>query len=140
MRANQIEELEQKRDELKRRLAAIREMRQGSLVERYRRCGKQTCHCANEGASGHGPSWSLTRAVGGKTVTRIIPSHAVERTREQLAEFHKFRELTRELVEVNERLCDTRLRSDDAERSDDTAKKRASQKSSRVKSPPRSRP
>jgi hypothetical protein len=76
--------------------------------------------------------------VGGKTVTRIIPADAVERTREQLAEFRKFRELTRELVEINERLCDARLRSE-AERSDDTSKKRASKRSSRVNSPPRSR-
>jgi hypothetical protein len=76
--------------------------------------------------------------VGGKTVTRIIPADAVERTREQLAEFRKFRELTRELVEINERLCDARLRTE-AERSDDTSKKRASKRSSRVKSPPRSR-
>ena len=138
MSGKQIQDLEQKRDELKGRLAAIREMRQGSLVERYRRCGRQACHCAHEGASGHGPSWSLTRAVGGKTVTRIIPADAVERTREQLAEFRKFRELTRELVEINERLCDARLRTE-AERSDDTSKKRASKRSSRVKSPPRSR-
>lgn len=138
MPGKQIQELEQRRDELKSRMAAIRDMRQGSLVERYRRCGKQACHCAHEGALGHGPSWSLTRAVGGKTVTHIIPSDAVERTREQMAEFHKFRELTRELVEVNERLCDARLRTG-AELSDDRAKKRASRRSSRAKSPPRSR-
>lgn len=138
MPGKQIQELEQRRDELRSRMAAIRDMRQGSLVERYRRCGKQACHCAHEGALGHGPSWSLTRAVGGKTVTRIIPSDAVERTREQMAEFHKFRELTRELVEINERLCDARLRTD-AELSDDRAKKRASRRSSRAKSPPRSR-
>ena len=138
MPGKQIQELEQRRDELRSRMAAIRDMRQGSLVERYRRCGKQACHCAHEGALGHGPSWSLTRAVGGKTVTRIIPSDAVERTREQMAEFHKFRELTRELVEINERLCDARLRTD-AELSDDRAKKRASRRSSKAKSPPRSR-
>jgi hypothetical protein len=76
--------------------------------------------------------------VAGKTVTRIIPFHAVERTREQLAEFHKFQELTRELVEVNERLCDARLRTE-TEHADETVKKRASTRSSRVKSPPRSR-
>jgi hypothetical protein len=71
-------------------------------------------------------------------VTHIIPGHAVDRTREQLAEFHKFRDLMRELVEINERLCDARLRTD-AERSGEAAKKGASKKSSRVKSPPRSR-
>lgn len=137
MSDTRIQKLEQQRDELKRQLAAIGDMRQGSLVERYRRCGKQTCHCAREGADGHGPSWSLTRAVEGKTVTRIIPADAVERTRDQMVEFQRFRQLTRDLIEINERLCDARLRTE-AERSADTAKKRASQRSSRVKSPPRS--
>jgi hypothetical protein len=76
--------------------------------------------------------------VEGKTVTRIIPVDAVERTRDQMVEFQRFRQLTRELIEINERLCEARLRTE-AERSGDTAKKRASQRSSRVKSPPRSR-
>lgn len=138
MSDTRIQKLEQQRDELKRQLAAIGDMRQGSLVERYRRCGKPTCHCAREGAEGHGPSWSLTRAVEGKTVTRIIPAEAVERTRDQMAEFQRFRQLTRELIEINERLCDVRLRTE-AGRSGDTAKKRASQRSSRAKSPSRSR-
>ena len=141
MSSKQIQELEQKRDALKVRLAAIRDMRQGSLVERYRRCGNRLCHCAQEVDGGHGPSWSLTRGVAGKTVTRIIPAHEVERTREQLAEYKKFRELMRELVEINERLCDARLRTEaEAGRSDETAKKRASKRSSRAKSSPRSRP
>ncbi|HVT15319.1 MAG TPA: DUF6788 family protein, partial [Thermoanaerobaculia bacterium] len=65
-----LEELEKKRDGLRAKLAATGEMRPGSLVGRYRRCGKASCHCAEEGAQGHGPSWSLTRVVDGKTVTR----------------------------------------------------------------------
>jgi len=138
MSDTRIQKLEQQRDELKRQLAAIGDMRQGSLAKRYRRCGKPTCHCAREGAEGHGPSWSLTRAVEGKTVTRIIPAEAVERTRDQMAEFQRFRQLTRELIEVNERLCDMRLRSE-AGRSGATAKKGASPRSSRAKLPSRSR-
>lgn len=138
MPAMRIEELERRRDELRSQLAAIRDMRQGSLVERYRRCGKSSCHCAQEKEATHGPSWSLTRAVQGKTITRVIPAHAVERTREQLAEFHRFRELSRELVEINERLCDARLRTE-TERAEESAKKGASKRSSRMKSRPRSR-
>jgi len=132
-----IEELERRRDELRSQLATIREMRQGSLVGRYRRCGKPSCHCAHEKEPAHGPSWSLTRAIEGKTITRIIPAEAVEKTREQIAEYHKFRELTRELIEINERLCDGLLKSG-TERSEG-AKKGASKKSSRTKSPPKSR-
>ncbi len=52
--------LRQQRATLLAQIAAIEEFRPGSLVERYRKCGKPTCHCAREGERGHGPSWSLT--------------------------------------------------------------------------------
>lgn len=99
-----------RRDELKAALAQIGDMRPGSLVPRFRKCGKPTCHCAKKGAKGHGPSWSLTRAVAGKTVTRIIPAgDAVERTREQVAEYHRFRHLLQQLTAVSEQICDLQL-------------------------------
>jgi hypothetical protein len=104
-----MQELERKRAELKARLAEVGDMRPGSLVERYRRCGKAGCHCAGEGAEGHGPSWSLTREVGGKTVTRVLPARCVPEVREQIGEYRRFRGLARELVEASEQLCDARL-------------------------------
>ncbi len=105
-----LELLEVKREQLKARLAAIGNMRPGSLAERFRRCGKPTCHCAQKDSPGHGPCYSLTRPVRGKTVTRIIPKGpAVERTREQIAEYRRFRDLVRELVAVSEAICDAQL-------------------------------
>ncbi len=132
-----LEELRKRRDGLGAKLASTAEMRPGSLVGRYRRCGKPNCHCAGEGAVGHGPSWSLTRVVAGKTVTRIIPESAVELTRQQIAEYRAFRDLSREFVEVNEQLCDTRLGAERAARGE--AEKRGSKKSSRHRSSPKSR-
>lgn len=100
-----------KRDHLRTQLAEVGDMRPGSLVERYRRCGKPSCHCARKGAAGHGPSYSLTHPVQGKTVTRIIPvGPALEHTRQQVAEYQRFRALVRELVAVSEQLCDLQLR------------------------------
>jgi len=107
----EIDALEKRRKQLLAELAAIGELRPGSLTERYRKCGKPTCHCATEVTGGHGPSFSLSRKVEGKTVTRIIPSAAVAETREQLAEYQRFRGLSAELIEVSERLCDLRLRA-----------------------------
>jgi hypothetical protein len=108
-RHGEPQELERRRDEIRAELAALGDLRPGSLVGRYRRCGKPTCHCAREEGGGHGPSWSLTRAVGGRTVTRIIPADAVPVTRAQLAEYGRLRRLTSELVEVSEGLCEARL-------------------------------
>lgn len=101
--------LRARRDALKRELGAVGEMRPGALVGRYRKCGKSACHCAQEESGGHGPSWSLTRVVAGKTVTKIIPATAVDDTQAQIVEHRRFRDLTRELVEVSEQICDANL-------------------------------
>jgi len=93
-------------------IGALSDFRPGSLVERYRKCGKPRCHCAREGSPGHGPSWSLTRGVAGKTVTKIIKAEAVESTREQIAEYHHFQQLVRELVETNVKICDVLLEAE----------------------------
>ena len=111
MPASDLEALLQQRDQLKTQLADVGDMRPGSLVPRYRRCGKASCHCAKKGAQGHGPSYSLTHAAKGKTVTNVIPAGpAVERTREHIDEYHRFRQLVQQLIAVSEKICDLRLR------------------------------
>jgi hypothetical protein len=111
-RVESIYDLEHRRARVRASLAAVGDLRPGSLVGRYRKCGKPGCHCAQAGALGHGPSWSLTRAVDGKTVTQVIPGGpAVARTQAQLAEYRRFRHLTRELIEVSAKLCDAQLRA-----------------------------
>ena len=114
---SQLEILQIKRDQLKARLVEIGDMRPGSLVERFRKCGKPTCHCAEKDAPGHGPCYSLTHAVAGKTVTRVIPQGAaVERTRQQIAEYQRFRQLVRELITVSEQIGDAQMASASASR------------------------
>lgn len=114
--------LHARREALKADLSQVHDLRRGSLVERYRKCGKTNCSCAADEEQAHGPSWSLTWEVAGKTRTKVIPAPAVERTRAQLREYQRFRRLTRELVEVSEQLCDARLGEDEAE-AQATAKK-----------------
>ena len=40
-------------------------MRRGSLTERYVKCSKPGCRCADEAEARHGPYYSLTRTVAG---------------------------------------------------------------------------
>lgn len=120
-------ELSRQRRNLQDQLAALGDLRPGSLTARYRKCGKPTCHCANEGDPGHGPSWSLTWTVEGKTQTRIIPAEAVEQTQAQIAEYRRARTLTRELFEVSTQMCDVQLEAVKA-----TQKKTSSRRSRRT--------
>ncbi|MDE2822205.1 MAG: hypothetical protein OXK79_01695 [Chloroflexota bacterium] len=105
-----IEALERRRDALIGEIAAVGDLRPGSLVETHRKCGKPTCHCARPGAPGH-PGWALMRRVGGRTVTRGVPRAALDETRAQIAEHRRFKELSRRFVEANEELCRARLKA-----------------------------
>ena len=104
-----IAELEARRERLCGELASLGDLRPGTLVERYRKCGKPTCHCARDGDPGHGPVWTLVFRARGKSKTRVIPADAVPETRAQIAEYRRLRALTAALVEVSEGLCHARL-------------------------------
>lgn len=101
--------LRKQRSTLLAQIADIDEFRPGSLVERYRKCGKPACHCAREGDPGHGPSWSLTRGVKGKTVTKIIPADCVDATLEQIDRYRELQRLLHEYTELNVKICDALL-------------------------------
>jgi len=66
-----IEVLLLRRDHLRTQLSGIGDMRAGSLVERFCKCGKPSCHCAGKGSAGHGPSYSLTRPVAAPANNRM---------------------------------------------------------------------
>ena len=133
MQKETVQQLEQRAAELKSELATVGDMRPGSLVERYRRCGKPGCRCAKPGDPGHGPSLSLTHAVSGKTETKIIPPGAVEETQEQIATYRRFRNQVHALVETSEKLCDARLRASGAT-SEEEAEERGIRRASIMRS------
>ena len=90
--------------EVFRQLASLGE----SLVARFRKC--QRIATAAEGAPGHGPSWSLTHGVRGKTVTRVIPA-TPSKKRAPRSKNAVACAGTAELIEVSEQWCDARLRT-----------------------------
>jgi hypothetical protein len=110
-----LQALRDRRDQLAASLARVDDLRPGFLTARFRKCGKPNCHCAQEDSPGHGPSYSLTHRVGGKTVTQVIPQGpAVERAKAHIAEYRRFRNLVRELIVVSEQICSAQVRDSEA--------------------------
>ncbi len=104
-----LPQLEAKRTELFRQLTAVGDFRRGSITTTSGKCGKPTCHCAKPGDPGHGPNFRLTRRVAGKTVTETFGSPAaLDKAQQEVAEFHRFQLLCREIVEVSEKICSLR--------------------------------
>lgn len=119
-----LQALREKREQLAASLAHIGDLRPGFLTARFRKCGKPTCHCAEKGSPGHGPSYSLTHRVGGKTITQVIPQGpAVERAKAQIAEYRRFRNLVRELIAVSEQICSAQVREPAEEPTSEVKKK-----------------
>lgn len=138
MPANTLDDLHQRREALRREMGGIGDLRPGFLFSRFRKCGKANCRCARENDPGHGPSWFLQRRVGNKLKQRSIPPRALDATRQQVAECRRLLDLTRELIEVNERICHLQLRSDQRAPAAEAPKKGASAPRSRRRAPPRS--
>jgi Family of unknown function (DUF6788) len=101
--------LEMQRAAIQQQIAQLGDMRAGSVTATGGRCGNPRCRCHVKDDPGHGPFYRLTRKVEGKTVTETfsIPA-ALRKAQNEIAEYHRFRELSRNLLEINEKICRAR--------------------------------
>lgn len=98
--------LEAQRSQLQEQFLRLGDLRPGSITAVTRRCGKRSCHCAQPNDPGHDPQFRLTRRVSGKTVTETFPNpSALRKAQQEVSEFHRFQELSQDLVAVNEKIC-----------------------------------
>ncbi len=101
--------LEAQRAALKQQICELGDMRAGSITTTGGRCGNPRCHCHEKDDPGHGPFYRLTRKVDGKTVTETFSTPAaLRKAQNEIAQYHRFRTLSRELLEVNEKICRAR--------------------------------
>jgi hypothetical protein len=101
--------LEQQRSAILTRIFQLGDFRSGSITAINGRCGKPSCHCHQPGQPGHGPNFRLTRKVDGKTVSESFSSAAeLRKAQREVEAFHRFRQLSQDLREVNERICRAR--------------------------------
>lgn len=101
--------LEQQRSAILSRIVDVGDFRGGSITAISGRCGKPECHCHQPDQPGHGPNFRLTRKVNGKTVSETFASPIeLRKAQREVEAFHRFRELSRELLGVNEKICRAR--------------------------------
>jgi hypothetical protein len=123
--------LERQKAEVLARMAGLGDLRRGSITTTSGKCGKPTCHCAKPGDPGHGPNHRLTRKVKGKTITETFVSPARLRQAErEIAEFHHFKQLCKEVVVVSEKICELRPVEDTLTPQEKKRRKRSGRKSS----------
>ena len=120
-------------------LSQPKPMRRGSVSERTMKCGKASCPCQQDPKARHGPYYSLTRPMAGKTQSRYLSPEQAELAREQIEQGHKFRVQVEQYRQACERWADAQLESSLAA-SPEAAEKGGSQRTSKRKSSRKSKP
>lgn len=101
-----LADLESRRAAIQSQVVQLGDMRAGSITGTGGCCGTPNCHCHQSGDPGHGPFYRLTRKVEGRTVTETFSSPAaLAKAQREVAEYHRFRELSGQLLDVNEEVC-----------------------------------
>ena len=95
--------LRRRRQALLRKLPPLDAVLRGSLIERYKRCGKPGCKCAE--GPGHGPKYYLSVSFPGQRPQMdYVPQEAYGQTSEFLANYHRSREILEMICEINREL------------------------------------
>ena len=98
--------LEAERLALLVQISRLGDFRPGSITPTRGRCGNPHCHCHQPDDPGHGPNDRLTYKRKGKTITETFPTAIAQRkAQREIAEFRRFQQLSRALLEVNEKIC-----------------------------------
>jgi hypothetical protein len=95
--------LRKRRNALLRQLPPLKAILRGSLIERYKRCGKPGCKCAD--GPGHGPKFYLSVSCPGlRPQMDYVTQAAYAQTAELLANYHQARVILEKICEINREL------------------------------------
>ena len=106
--ARETKKLADRREALAADLPPFSEIVRGSLVTRYRRCGKPTCHCAI--GEGHGPAHYLSVTLKpGKTEQIFLSEEMLPVARQFLDNYSRWWAALENVSELNRRLLRMRV-------------------------------
>ena len=124
---------------LARQLAEPAPMRRGSVSERYVKCNRQGCLCADDPEARHGPYFSVSRVVKGKTRSRWLDAEQAKIVRTQVEAGQQFRKRVEDYWQCCEQWADAQLAAPTAASETEAAKKGGSKRPSKPRSSPRSK-
>jgi hypothetical protein len=101
---------------IQQRQALVRQLRRlepfilrGSLIERFKRCGKPGCKCAQ--GPGHGPKYYLSVSQpGARPQMDYVPMDYSQQVSEYLHNFQQVRQLLEQICNLNRELLRRRMK------------------------------
>ena len=99
--------LRQRRRQLLRQMPPLDHLLRGSLIERYKPCGKPGCKCAR--GPGHGPKYYLSVSrYRQRPQMDYIPQDFHRQAIEYLANYQRLRQILDEICSINRELLSRR--------------------------------
>lgn len=93
-------------DRVTAHLTALGFVLPGTVLHRHARCGKPGCRCHADPPALHGPFWSWTRKVAGKTITRRLTDEQLLDYKPWFDNARRLRALVNELEDLSLRVLD----------------------------------
>jgi hypothetical protein len=103
MRKKSSAALRKRRQALLGKLPPLAGILRGSLIERYKPCGKPGCKCAK--GRGHGPKYYLSVSFPNvRPQVNYVPQGRLAETKKFLAHYQRTREILEQICEINREL------------------------------------
>jgi|SRR5208337_2398605 len=101
--------LEKNRAGILRKIQGLGDMRSGSISVRYQQCGKKPCICHDPGHPGHGPIYSFSEVINGRTKIRNFKlGPELDKLKKEVENYQAFKKLSQELIAVSNNICELR--------------------------------
>ena len=103
MKEKSTASLRRRRKTLLGKLPNLQSILRGSLIERYKRCGKPGCKCAH--GRGHGPKYYLSVSKPGQRPQMdYVPQDSLKKVQDYLENYRKIKIILEELCEISREL------------------------------------
>jgi hypothetical protein len=96
-------------EKIKQDLAAMGDLRPGSLSEQYNVCGNPACRCKADPPQKHGPYYQLSYTRKGKSGTKFIREVDVATVRQEMENYERLKLLVDTWIDLAAELSNRRL-------------------------------
>lgn len=109
MTAKRVSQIERRIEKIKRDLAALGDLRPGSLSTQYNVCGTPGCRCKAIPPEKHGPYYQISYTRKGKSSTKFVRKEELPVIRKQLKNYESMRTLVELWIDLATELSILRL-------------------------------
>jgi len=105
-------QIERQIGKVKRDLAALGDLRPGSLSTQYNVCGSPGCRCKDTPPKKHGPYYQVSYTRKGKSSTKFVRKEDLPAIRKQLQNYERMKLLVDRWIDLSTELSNLRLTRD----------------------------